>query len=99
MPSAKIAALENAPPTKRSYNPNKLSEDEFFMLSDNRTASTPGVVKCDPNLTINKRAKVYKIRCLSSWILKIFLNVSVNFDIGFLCYTLVMVPPAASIFC
>lgn len=66
MPRAKIAAFEKAPPTKRSYNPKRLSDDVFFILSESNTASTPGMVKCDPKRTINRRAKVYKIRCLSS---------------------------------
>ena len=58
IPNANIAAFENAPPTKRSYNPNRLSEDAFFMLSERSTASTPGIVKCDPNRTIKSKANV-----------------------------------------
>jgi hypothetical protein len=39
-----MAAFEKAPPTNKSYNPNKLSEVEFLIAECNRAVSIPGNV-------------------------------------------------------
>lgn len=37
----------------------RLSDEEFFILSESKTASTPGIVKCDPKRTMNKKEPKY----------------------------------------
>src|SRR5262245_26292819 len=75
MPSAKIVARENAPPTNRSYSPNR-PPDWLWNAPANARAFTPGVGMCSPRRYTTNSASVNRIRRFSSGTWKMLRNFS-----------------------
>ena len=78
IPSAKMDALENAPPTKASNNPRT----PLLALSErllNLLGSIPGKTINEPNLYMNSKRMVKVILLRNSSMLQIFFSVVMNF--------------------
>ena len=73
MPRANTESLSKAPPENMLKTP-KMVPSIFAKNEAKASASIPGVGTCTPILYTKRRASVYKIRFLSSGILKIFPN-------------------------
>jgi hypothetical protein len=78
IPSAKIEALEKAPPTNASNNPS-IPLLALLLRLLNLLGSIPGSTMNDPNLYMKSNKIVNVILSRNSSILQMFFNVVMNF--------------------